>query len=119
MPKALKPLEQLELTTASWKLHAPEKSFFGLKQNEFDAKVQRSRDVREQIAQKKLELAALDNDMKAFDRENLEIEKNVVKGIAGDPDFGDDSSLYEATNRVRKSERKKGGGRKPADTTVK
>lgn len=115
MPRTLKPIEQLEATSAAWKMHAPTKVFFGLKQEQFDAKVQRSRDVREQIAQKKLELAALDNDMKTFDKENLEIEKNVVKGIAGDPEHGDDSNLYEATNRVRKSERKNRGGRKPAE----
>ena len=42
---------------------------------------------------------------------NEAIQK-VVKGVAGDADFGEDSDLYEAMGYVRKSERKSGLSRK-------
>lgn len=44
---------------------------------------------------------------------NEAIQK-VVKGVAGDPDFGEDSDLYEALGYVRKSERRSGLSRKKA-----
>ena len=36
----------------------------------------------------------------------------MVNGVKGDPDFGEDSDLYEAMGYVRKSERKSGLTRK-------
>ena len=40
----------------------------------------------------------------------------VVKGVVGDPAFGEDCDLYEAMGYVRKSERKSGLSRKKAAT---
>jgi hypothetical protein len=34
--------------------------------------------------------------------------QKVVKGVVGDPNYGDDSNLYEAMGYVRKSERASG-----------
>ncbi|HEY0458709.1 MAG TPA: hypothetical protein VGC97_06110 [Pyrinomonadaceae bacterium] len=45
-------------------------------------------------------------------RKNPALEQNVVKSIAGDPKYGDDSDLYEGTGHVRKSEKKSGLTRK-------
>jgi len=46
-------------------------------------------------------------------RDIADVETNrliqlVVKGVVGDPTFGEDSALYEAMGYVRKSERKSG-----------
>ncbi len=45
-----------------------------------------------------------------------EAVQRVVKGVVGDPAFGEDCDLYEAMGYVRKSERKSGLSRKKAAT---
>jgi hypothetical protein len=110
--KPKKALEKLELTEAAWETHAPDKTFYGITLAQFKAKVQISRDIREQIANLEQQMTAATTERDTVDAENLKLEQNVAKAIAGDPNFGDDSALYEGTGRVRKSERKSGLTRK-------
>lgn len=110
--KPKKTMEKLELTETAWETHAADKKFFNIGLAEFKAKVQLSREARATIANLEQQLAAAINQRDAVDAENLELEQNVAKAIAGDPNFGDDSDLYEGTGRVRKSERKSGLTRK-------
>lgn len=114
MPKTTpkKALEKLEQTEAAWETHAPEKKFFNLSLAEFKAKVQLSRDARTTLANIEQQRTGAINQRDEVDADNLAIEQNVAKAIAGDPEFGDDSALYEGTGRVRKSERKSGLTRK-------
>jgi len=107
-----KALEKLELTEASWETHAPPATFYGTTLTQYKAKVQLSRDARALVASLEQQLTAALNQRDAIDAENLTLEKNVARGIAGDPNFGEDSDLYEGTGRVRKSERKSGLTRK-------
>jgi hypothetical protein len=107
-----KKLEKLELTEAAWETHAPDASFFNTTLAQYKAKVKVSRDIRDVIAGLEQQLTAAITERDTVDAENLKLEQNVVKAIAGDPNFGDDSALYEGTGRVRKSERKSGLTRK-------
>ncbi|HEX8735279.1 MAG TPA: hypothetical protein VF721_08165 [Pyrinomonadaceae bacterium] len=107
-----KTLEKLEQTEAAWETHAPDATFFGTTLAQYKAKVQISRDIREQIANLEQQILAAMTERDTVDAENLKLEQNVAKAIAGDPNFGDDSALYEGTGRVRKSERKSGLTRK-------
>ena len=59
--------------------------------------------------------AALDTRDDA-DGVSADANQAVVKGVVGDPAFGDDSDLYEAMGYVRKSERKSGLSRKKKTT---
>jgi hypothetical protein len=107
-----KALEKLELTETAWETHAAQATFYGTTLTQYKAKVQASRDARALVANLEQQLAAAINQRDMIDAENLTLEKNVAKGIAGDPSFGEDSDLYEGTGRVRKSERKSGLTRK-------
>jgi hypothetical protein len=107
-----KAIEKLELTEAAWETHAPDATFYGTTLAQYKAKVEVSREIREQIANLEQQLLAAMTVRDTVDAENLALERNVVKAIAGDPNFGDDSALYEGTGRVRRSERKSGLTRK-------
>ena len=105
-------LEKLEETEVSWETNAPDDKFYGMTLTEYKAKVQLSRDARLHVANLEQQLAAAITERNRIDHDNLDLEKNVAKSIAGDPNHGDDSPVYEGTGRVRKSERKSGLTRK-------
>lgn len=105
-------LEKLEETEAAWETLAPEARFYNMTLAQYKASVQLSRDARTQTANLKQQYGAAKNQEKSVDKANLSLEKNIAKAIAGDPNFGEDSDLYEGTGRVRKSERKTGLTRK-------
>jgi hypothetical protein len=109
-------LEKLEETELGWEQLAPDDSFYGMTLTQFKAKVKRSRDARALIASLKQQLQTAKNDCKDVDKENLALEVNVAKAIAGSEKYGDDSDLYESTGRIRKSEKKSGLTRKKKGT---
>lgn len=119
---AAKPMEtmnKLEKTSAGWKSNAPDAKFYRLTQAEYDAKVELSRDVRRRLAAANRLVDALENERNDIDKANLATEGLVAKAIGGDPDYGEDSTLWESTGRKRKSEYKRAGRKttKPAGTT--
>ena len=91
---------------------APTATFGGMTLAQFQAKLQPSIDARIEV--KRIEdllsaaLVARDN----ADIQTLKDCDLVVKGVVGDPNFGDDSALYEAMGYIRKSQRKSGLTRK-------
>jgi hypothetical protein len=107
-----KALETLERTEAALETHAPEAIFYGTTVPQYKARVQLSREARALITSLEQQLTAALNQRDTLDAENLKLEGNMAKAIAGDPNYGDDSALYEGTGRVRKSERKSGLTRK-------
>lgn len=104
-------MDKLERTGAAWLQHARDAKFYGLLHQEYDVRIERSRDVRRRLEEARRLVAALENERNDVDRENLELEVNIAKAIGGSPDHGEDSTLYEATGRKRKSERKRPGKR--------
>lgn len=112
-----KDMEKLERTGAAWNTHAQADKFYGLLHQEYDVRIERSRDVRLRLEEARRLVAALENERNDVDRENLELEGNIANAISGDPNYGENSSLWEATGRKRKSERKRPGKKatKPAD----
>ena len=111
-------LEKLEETEVAWATHAGSDRFYGLTLDEYKAKVQLSRESRALIANLEQQLNAAIAERNRIDQENLLLEKNIAKAIAGDPKYGDDSALYEGTGRVRKSERKSGLTRRRRTVSV-
>lgn len=108
----LRGLAKLEETIRGWELHAPDDKFFDHTLAQFKAEVQLSRDAQAEIFQKEQELDAARNKFKDVTKRNIKLEQNIVKAITGDSRYGDDSTLYESTGRVRSSERKTGLTRK-------
>jgi hypothetical protein len=107
-----KALERLEKTEASWQTNAPDATFYGTSLAQYKARVQLSRDARALITSLEQQLSVAIDNRDDIDAENLILEGNIVKGIAGDAEYGDDSALYEGTGRIRKSEKKSGLTRK-------
>ncbi len=109
-------LAKLEETEVAWETHAPNETFYDTTLAQFKARVQLSRDARALIASLDQQTTAATTQKTTVDNENLALEKNVAKAIAGNKSYGEDSALYEGTGRVRKSERKTGLTRKKNGT---
>ena len=105
-------LPKLEETEQAWETHAAEDTFFDTTLAQFKAKVKTCRDNEALIASLKQQLGAAKNKKRDDLKEALGLEKNVAKAIAGSPEHGEDSDLWEGTGRVRKSERRTGLTRK-------
>ena len=71
-----------------------------------------SADARDAIKKLDIQMTAAIDDREDADEVTVEANNLVVKGVVGDPAFGEDSALYEAMGYVRKSERKTGLTRK-------
>ncbi len=91
---------------------APDTKFKGKGLAEFSAQTERSFASRRRLAdlgdQITNELTVRENE----DERSLVMLDDIVDGLVGHEDFGDDSALYEALGFVRKSQRKSGLTRK-------
>lgn len=109
MPQAPKTIEDAtKQIINAWTTLAPTATFGGMTLAQYKAKVQPSFDTRGQIDSLNAQLtAALDNRDTA-DGVTTDANQKVVKGVVGDPAFGDNSDLYDAMGYVRKSDRQSG-----------
>ena len=98
----------------AWETLAADKSFGGMTLAQYKAKVKPSFDARDQIATLEHQMTAAIDAREDADADTLGINQKVVKGVVGDPEFGEDCDLYEAMGYIRKSERKSGLTRKKA-----
>ena len=110
--------EKLDRILNAWKTLASDKSFGGMTVDQFEADIAPSKTVRTQLAENDDQRTHLLNTRADVDEVSLGKAAMVVAGVVGDPNFGPDSSLYEAMGYTRKSERKSGltrkGGTPPA-----
>ncbi|HEX8464159.1 MAG TPA: hypothetical protein VF627_06015 [Abditibacterium sp.] len=110
--------DRYEKIEEAFKTLAPAATFGGMTLVQFQTAIQPSIAARAEVARLEDELKAA---LVARDNADLETLKDcdlVVKGVVGDPNFGDDSALYEAMGYIRKSDRKSGLTRKKADAKV-
>jgi hypothetical protein len=105
-PKQL--IARMEQMVNAWKTLAPNKQFGGMTLEQFEAF---AAPVRTAVAliedlddQKTRALNERDNALELF----FEKAQLYINGVLADPTEGQDSSLYEASGYVRKSERKSG-----------
>jgi hypothetical protein len=99
---------KLDQVTAAWEELAADKSFGGMTLAQFKAACKPSLDAREELARLDSQLTQWQNRRDDADATTSETIQKVVKGVVGDPAFGEDCDLYEAMGYVRKSERKSG-----------
>lgn len=99
----------------AWKTLAPTKTFGGKTVAEFEAQVNKSLAPRTRLDaiedEKKEQLALRDDE----DGVTMKVIQFVVNGVLADPEYGDNSALYEAMGYVRKSDRKSGLTRKKSE----
>ena len=106
--------DEARMTTAltALKTLAPDQTFGGSTSAEFEAQVNKSLAPRlrlEQIDDEKKQQQALRESEDKITMKQLQL---IVNGVLADPEYGDDSALYEALGYVRKSDRKSGLTRK-------
>jgi len=110
------PPKQVEADTNqimnAWGELAPDKTFAGMTLAQYKAKVKPSFDARTTITSLETQMTAALDARADADKVTLDLNQKVVKSVAGDVEFGEDSDLYEAMGYVRKSARKTGLTRK-------
>lgn len=92
----------------AWTTLAPAASFGGMTLAQYQAKVKPSFDARTQIDNLNAQLTAALDTRDDADKVTADANQKVIKGVVGDPNYGDDSNLYEAMGYIRKSERASG-----------
>ena len=112
-----KSLERLERIENALTKQAPAAKFGAVDTPDYSAQVQKSRAARAAIVDLENQIKAANNFRDDTDAEGLRQAQLIVNGVIGDPNFGPDSSLYEAMGFVRKSERKSGLTRKKIVST--
>ena len=110
--------EQLDRILNAWKTLASDKAFGGMTAEQFETAIAPSKTARAKIDDLDSQMTHAINERDGADEVSLAKAAMVVAGVVGDPNFGPDSSLYEAMGYTRKSERKSGltrkGGAAPA-----
>ena len=92
----------------AWNTIAPNATFAGMTLAQFKTKVQPTFDTRAQIDTLNAQLTATMDHRDTADIATNAAVHLVVNAVKGDPNFGDDSDLYDAMGYVRRSERASG-----------
>ena len=103
---------ETQLVLKAWEEKAKTKTFGGMTLDQYKARIKPSYDARGLIKSLDVQMTTAIADREDADVETLAANQDVVKGVVGDKEFGEDSALYEAMGYVRKSERKSGLSRK-------
>src|SRR5438445_2440087 len=86
---------KLDDVLKAWEELAADKSFGGMTLAQFKAVVKPSLDARDQLDSLDKQLTQWQNRRDDADVVSNEAIQKVVKGVMGDPAFGEDSDLYE------------------------
>lgn len=113
MPNSPKKVEEaIQRAINAWNDLAPDKKFGNKSLDDFQAQVEKSMEPRRKLTElsneEKRQIALRETE----DKKSMKMLEQVVAGIVADDEFGNDSALYEAFGRVRKSERKSGNTRR-------
>lgn len=96
----------------AWKTLAADKSFGGITLAQFEAQITKSNTPRERLEALDGEIKQAQANREAEDGVTTRVCDLIVKNVVANPDYGDDSAIYEAISYVRKSNRKSGLTRK-------
>ncbi len=108
--------EHYEKVASAFRTLAPKATFGKMTLEQFEARIQPSIDKREAIKAAEDVLKNLITERDTVDVETMKACDEVVKGVVGDPDYGDDCGLYGAMGYKLKSEYKSGLTRKKSET---
>jgi hypothetical protein len=117
MPKSPKTIEEtIRRTINALRDLAPDKKFSNKGLAELETQAEKSMAPRRKLIElaneEKQQIALRD----AEDAKTMKLIDQIVAGVKGDDEFGDDSALYEALGFVRKSDRKSGNTRRRMTT---
>ena len=107
---------KLQKVIDAWTTLRPTKSFAGMTLEQFKVKVQPSLDSRDQLTIVRTQATDHRTQRLLSDDASLGLAQLVVNSVKGDPNEGEDGSLYAAMGYVPKSARRSGLTRKGATT---
>ena len=102
---------------AAWEEQAPSAKFSGMTLAQFKEAVKPSFDHRETITTSDAGASVARVKRNSADLETNDLADKVVNSVKGDPNFGEDSALYNAFGYVLKSERASGLTRRSTEVT--
>ena len=92
----------------AWATLALAATFGGMTLAQFKTKVKPPFDTRATIANLDTQMTAALDERNNADTATADANQKVVNGVVGDPDFGDNSDLYDAMGYICKSDRASG-----------
>lgn len=107
-----KTMEKLSRILDAWKNIAPADKFGGMTLVEFQTEVGKSITARDEISDMENQITNKIQERDAIDTSNWEKAQFVVNSVAGNPNFGKNSGLYEAMGYIPTDQRKSGLTRK-------
>jgi hypothetical protein len=105
-------MEKLSKILDAWRDIAPTESFGGMTLTEFQTEVGKSVTAREEIIELENQVTNKMQGRDSVDAANWEKAQLVVNSVAGNPNFGKNSGLYEAMGYVPTDQKKSGLTRK-------
>ncbi len=105
-------MDKLDTVNGAWENLAEPDSFADKTSAQYDAEVQKSVVVRQEIADLENQLKNKLMERDTIDENNWQLTQLVVNSVAGSPKYGKNSALYRAMGYVPTSERKSGLTRK-------
>ena len=115
MPKKTKDLAaQTDRIARAWQTFFPKKTFSGLTLEEFRETLQPCREVRMKLAELAKETRLARFRRLTLDRIGRPVVLRVVHAVRGDPEVGEDSTMYAAMGYTAKGRRRKPGPKKKA-----
>jgi hypothetical protein len=103
---------KLQKVIDAWGTIRPTKSFASMTLDQFKAKVQPSLTARDQLTSLRSQATDSRIQRQQSDASSLNAALLVVNAVKGDPDEGENGSLYTAMGYIPKSERRSGLTRK-------
>ena len=113
-PKTIE--ERYKRILTAWRTLAPDKTFGGMTLAQYEEQCAKSDAPRERLEELEDEMKQEQTNRSTVDSVTMKKSDGVVKSVLADPDYGDDSALYEAFGYIRKSDRKSGLTRKKHET---
>jgi hypothetical protein len=105
-------MQKLSKILDAWRNIAPTESFGGMSLAEFQVEVGKSVTVREEISDLENQVTNKTQERDATDTTNWDKAQLVVNSVAGNPNFGKNSGLYEAMGYIPTDQRRSGLTRK-------
>lgn len=100
-------LKRIQQTIDAWEGHGRHHTLHGMTLHQFNAAVRPSKDARRKVADLERRLAQAIRERNSADARSMRLVKNVGYAVAGHPELGQDSDMYEAMGYVRRSARRK------------
>ena len=105
-------MEKLAKILEAWRNLAPSETFGGMTLTEFQDEIAKSVNVRSEIVELENQITNKTQERDIVDTSNWGKAQFVVSSVAGNPNFGKNSGLYEAMGYVPTDQRKSGLTRK-------